>query len=84
MVPLCSSDPEPAAGLVDGYMYTRYECPFDVGDLLLGYTDGVLEAADSNGELFGEERLTAITMRHGESSGQVLIDKVVSAAALVW
>ena len=79
VVPLCSSDPEPAAGLVDGYLYTRYECPFDVGDLLLGYTDGVLEAADSNGELFGEERLTAITMRHGESSGQVLIDKVVSA-----
>jgi sigma-B regulation protein RsbU (phosphoserine phosphatase) len=79
VVPLCNSDPEPAAGLVDGYLYTRHECPFAVGDLLLGYTDGVLEAADSNGELFGEERLMALTIRHGESSGQVLIDKVVSA-----
>ena len=32
-----------------------------------------------HGELFGEERLTALTLRHGESPGQVLIDKVVSA-----
>jgi sigma-B regulation protein RsbU (phosphoserine phosphatase) len=79
VVPLCNADPEPAAGLVDGFLYTRHECPFEVGDLLLGYTDGVLEAADSAGELFGEERLTALTMRHGESSGQVLIDKVVAA-----
>lgn len=78
-VPLRHASPEPAAGLVDGFMFTRYECEFAVGDILLCYTDGVLEAADANGDLFGEERLLALTLRHGESPGRDLIERVVES-----
>ncbi len=79
VVALSNADPEPATGLVDGFAFTRHECEFGVGDVLLGYTDGVLEAADSSGELFGQDRLIALSMRHGELPGKVLIEKVVEA-----
>jgi sigma-B regulation protein RsbU (phosphoserine phosphatase) len=54
---LAPPDPEPAAGLLAGFTYTRHSVPFEPGDLFLGYTDGVLEAADDHGQFFGEERL---------------------------
>ncbi|MBI4625851.1 MAG: SpoIIE family protein phosphatase [Verrucomicrobia bacterium] len=57
---LALSDPEPATGLLAGFAYTRRECEFLPGDLFLGYTDGVLEAADAEGRMFGEEHLCAV------------------------
>ncbi len=54
---LAPADPEPAAGLLADFRYTRRECRFRPGDLFLGYTDGLLEAADPGGEMYGEERL---------------------------
>jgi phosphoserine phosphatase RsbU/P len=71
--------PEPAAGLVDGFVYTRGECRFGVGDKLLCYTDGVLEAADAAGDLFGMERLSNLTVKYGDSHGSELIGKIVEA-----
>ena len=79
VVPLRSASPEPATGLVDGFAFTRHECAFAVGDILLCYTDGVIEAADSAGEIFGEERLVGLTLRHGARGGRVLIDQTVDA-----
>ncbi len=50
-------------GLVLGAMpmakYRAGEIALDPGDALYLYTDGVTEQIDSNGELFGEERLQA-------------------------
>ena len=76
---LQQASPEPAAGLMDGFAYTRYECNFGVGDMLLCCTDGVLEAADDAGELFGEERLKSLALHHGHHNGAELIGKVMDA-----
>jgi sigma-B regulation protein RsbU (phosphoserine phosphatase) len=64
---LAPADPEPAAGLIADFPYSRLSCEFAPGALLLGYTDGVLEAADTSGQMFGEARLRALV---GASRGQ--------------
>ena len=70
---LAPADPEPAAGLVAGFAYTSYTCPFPPGALFVGYTDGVLEAADPAGNIFGDERLRAVlTSNRGRPGDEVL------------
>ncbi len=63
IIKLTSANPEPAAGLIPGFSYTRQECSFNAGDLFLGYTDGVVEAPNPKGQLYGDDRL-AIFLRH--------------------
>lgn len=66
------ADPEPAAGLLRDFPYSRHECAFGAGDLFLGYTDGVLEAADADGQMFGEERIQEFLSRcHGTPAAEV-------------
>jgi sigma-B regulation protein RsbU (phosphoserine phosphatase) len=51
------ANPEPATGLLAGFAYTARTVPFPVGCRFVGYTDGLVEAIDSTGSLFGEQRL---------------------------
>jgi len=44
------------AGL-DDFKFTKAEMQLNRGDMIFLYTDGVTEATDINGELYGEERL---------------------------
>ena len=74
---LAADDPEPAAGLVENFAYTRYSCPFRTGDALLGFTDGLFEAADASGQMFGEERLRALVTGQLALTGQPLLDRIV-------
>ncbi|HUR59000.1 MAG TPA: SpoIIE family protein phosphatase [Opitutaceae bacterium] len=72
IVRLAPADPEPAAGLLRDFAYTGHECEFGPGDLLLGYTDGVLEASDAEGRLLGEEGIARmLTRSRGKSSADV-------------
>lgn len=73
-----SLDPEPAAGLVENFTYTKASCAFRNGDTLLGFTDGLFEAADPTGQLFGEIRLRALVEKNLALSGAPLIDRLVS------
>ena len=50
-------------GLFDGIPYDKLELDLAKGDTLYLYTDGVTEAMNADGELFGEERL-AETLGH--------------------
>jgi serine phosphatase RsbU (regulator of sigma subunit) len=50
-------------------LFTEWECPIgevvlESGDLLVIYTDGVTEAANADGEEFGEERLLEVVQAH--------------------
>ena len=54
---LAPADPEPAAGLIANFDYTRHSTTFQPGDLFVGYTDGILEASNQTGVMFGEDRL---------------------------
>jgi sigma-B regulation protein RsbU (phosphoserine phosphatase) len=74
---LVPADPEPAAGLVPGFVYTRHECKFLPGDLFLGYTDGVLEAGDATGQFYGEERLEAFLQRSRGLAGREISARLV-------
>ena len=47
----------PALGLLDDFEYAAGEEPFVSGDRIVLFTDGIFEAANANGEEFGEEAL---------------------------
>ena len=57
----------------------RSQCALalESGDLLVVYTDGVTEAANSDGEEFGEERLTEVVRAYRLASAGALL-KVIS------
>ncbi len=74
---LAPSDPEPAAGLLSDFAYSRHECAFRTGDLLLGYTDGVLEAADAQGEMFGETGLAQLLSEALSDSTEAMCNRLL-------
>jgi sigma-B regulation protein RsbU (phosphoserine phosphatase) len=74
---LVPADPEPAAGLLDGFAYSRHACEFKPGDLFLGYTDGVLEACNGSGGMFGEERIRDVVAGARGLSGAEVSDRVL-------
>jgi sigma-B regulation protein RsbU (phosphoserine phosphatase) len=49
------------------------------GDYLVFYTDGVNEAMNASGEMFGEERLKAIIEANQGATAQALLDGIVDA-----
>ena len=75
---LVANDPEPAAGLIENFPFTRQQCPFRSGDTLLGFTDGLFEAADASGQLFGEARLRELVAANLALSGAPLLDRLVA------
>ena len=69
---LVPTDPEPAAGLLGDFRYSAQQCAFEPGDMFLAYTDGVLEATDRGGAMFGEERMrNLLSGSHGLSGAEV-------------
>jgi hypothetical protein len=50
-----------------------------VHDIILVGTDGIREACDDNGTMFGKENLQTIVRRHRDVRVQVLIDAVFDA-----
>jgi sigma-B regulation protein RsbU (phosphoserine phosphatase) len=75
---LAVADPEPAAGLIDGFAYSQREFPFRQGDVLIGYTDGLFEACDAAGNGFGEERLQTLIAQSTTLPIAQLIDQLMT------
>ncbi len=50
------------------------------GDLLVCFTDGITEPENEYGEMFGEQRLTELLMKHSERSPAEIIETVFAAA----
>lgn len=71
---LAPENPEPAAGLLGDFKYSQQTCEFNPGDLFFGYTDGILEAGNRQGDMFGEEGLRRVLNTHRGRSGSEISD----------
>lgn len=69
----------PAIGLIERFSVDRQEIELQAGDILLLYTDGITEAANQNGVLWGEDRLAEIIRNNADSSSEQLIQKIMKA-----
>ncbi|CAA9466259.1 MAG: Serine phosphatase RsbU, regulator of sigma subunit [uncultured Rubrobacteraceae bacterium] len=61
-------------GLMPGMPYEEKEADLAAGDDLLFYSDGLVEAHDSEGEMFGFPRLRDLVMVQSAGSGEELVD----------
>ncbi|MBP5669133.1 MAG: serine/threonine-protein phosphatase, partial [Lachnospiraceae bacterium] len=59
--------------------YKEYEIQMHAGDKLFVYTDGVTEAMDAEGEMFGNDRLLEALNQKAEASPTDIIDQVRSS-----
>jgi len=66
-------------GAMPGVAYEQGETSIAPGSMLVLYSDGVTEAFDERGEMFGDERLLEILASAGDLSPNAVIRRVVSA-----
>ncbi|MCG8409108.1 MAG: serine/threonine-protein phosphatase [Phycisphaerales bacterium] len=66
-------------GVMKQTQYEQQSTPLAPGDRMLLYTDGLIEAPDRDGELFGEERLHKVLQDHGRNSLSDLKNAVLGA-----
>jgi sigma-B regulation protein RsbU (phosphoserine phosphatase) len=62
-----------AIGLVEEFRFKAETVHLVPGDVLLLYTDGITEARDPLGEMFGQERLGELVRRNAHGSAQELV-----------
>ena len=68
--------------VVGAFPFSRYEeqeIELRSGDLLVAYTDGVVEPENSYGEQFGEDRLKDLLVKHGGEASDEIIARVMEA-----
>jgi sigma-B regulation protein RsbU (phosphoserine phosphatase) len=51
--------------------------PLGPGDVLVLYTDGLTEAMNADGDLFGDQRLLALVEEHGHETTEVLRERIL-------
>ena len=73
-------------GLMPAMNYEEKEMVLDVGDSALFYSDGLVEAHDPKGEMFGFPRLRELIAEHGEegSLGDILLEELYSFVGEAW
>jgi serine phosphatase RsbU (regulator of sigma subunit) len=73
-------------GLMRGMSYEQKEIVLEAGEAGLFYSDGLVEAHDLKGEMFGFPRLRALVAEHGEegSLGDFLLEELHSFVGEGW
>jgi anti-sigma regulatory factor (Ser/Thr protein kinase) len=66
-------------GIREGEIFDQISVPFEPGDVLLFFSDGVTEARNAAGELFGVERLTAHVEANAGLEPALLADSIRQA-----
>jgi sigma-B regulation protein RsbU (phosphoserine phosphatase) len=65
-------------GFSEKEIYRQVSYPFDIGDLIFFYSDGVTEARDQEGNFFGEERLVDIIKANSGQHPDKLVNEIRS------
>jgi sigma-B regulation protein RsbU (phosphoserine phosphatase) len=68
-------------GLFPETRYAQSGVKLRAGDRLLCFTDGITEAANDAGEIFGEERLLQLLVEHRRQSASELSETILAAVA---
>ena len=73
-------------GLMPGMSYEEKEIMLDVGEGVFFYSDGLVEAHDTKGEMFGFPRLRVLIAEHAEerSLGNFLMEELYSFVGEGW
>jgi serine phosphatase RsbU (regulator of sigma subunit) len=73
-------------GLMPGMSYEEKEIVLDGGEAALFYSDGLVEAHDPKGEMFGFPRLRALVAEHGEEKllEETLLEELYSFVGEGW
>ena len=73
-------------GLMPGMIYEEGEVSLGEDGCVLFYSDGLVEAHDPKGEMFGFPRLRALVAEHGEESelGEFLMEELYSFVGEGW
>jgi serine phosphatase RsbU (regulator of sigma subunit) len=73
-------------GLMPGMHYEEKEVVLHKGESVLFYSDGLVEAHDPEGEMFGFPRLRALVAQHGEERalGNLLLEELYSFVGEGW
>jgi sigma-B regulation protein RsbU (phosphoserine phosphatase) len=66
-------------GIREGEIHDQIAEPYDPGDLFLLYSDGITEAADASGELFGPDRLLRCVEANRRLSPEALVTAIRTA-----
>ena len=66
-------------GITKAAAYTQASLALQPGDRLILYTDGILEARDSVGQMFGEERLHALAKETASEMPEATAGRIVEA-----
>jgi phosphoserine phosphatase RsbU/P len=73
---------EPTGTVVGAFPFARYEeqrILLEPGDILVAYTDGMVEPENVYGEMFGEERLRELLLRHASEDSNEIIARSMEA-----
>jgi serine phosphatase RsbU (regulator of sigma subunit)/predicted ester cyclase len=73
-------------GLMPGTGYEEKQTILEAGEAALFYSDGLVEAHDAKGEMFGFPRLRALVAEHGKdrSLGEFLLEELYSFVGEGW
>ncbi|MGE3966335.1 MAG: PP2C family protein-serine/threonine phosphatase [Planctomycetota bacterium] len=71
----------PMLGFMPGSKFLSVESDLAAGDLVLLYTDGVIEAPNAAGEEFGEDRLLELLKTSAGLDAETILDRVFAAVA---
>jgi sigma-B regulation protein RsbU (phosphoserine phosphatase) len=66
-----------ALGIMDEAVYSQSQTALEPGDLMVMYTDGIVEAMNPSGELFGMERLKKVISRSSNICAEEVRAKIV-------
>ncbi len=64
-------------GIIEEQTYESEQTTLAVGEVFVGFSDGVTEAMNVAGEMFSEERLTGVLLEHAHLDASDLVDIIV-------